>query len=209
MGNNELKRSIEALIFVADSPVTPVLLSDVLGALDEQAIRDMVEELRSEYEEVGHAFTIEEIAGGFQFVTRPKYAPFLKRLYEQESLERLSRPGLETLAIIAYQQPLTRAEAERIRGVNCDGVVRTLLERNLIKIVGRRDAVGRPFTYGTTEEFLERFGLGSLTDLPRLRRWEAEVEALERTEQERAAVSHEPELDGTPELATEEVAEDG
>ena len=132
-------------------------------------IRDLVYELKNEYEIQKRSFTIAEIAGGFQLVTDSYYAPWIKRLLIKEKTQRLSMPAMETLAIIAYKQPLTKSEMETIRGVNIDGVIENLLEKNLIKTSGRREAPGRPFIYTTTDEFLVHFGLKSLEDLPKLK----------------------------------------
>lgn len=172
MTKEEAKRIIEALLFATNKPVSindmVTALEDV-DAVDAALVRDLLGELNSEYEAQNRSFGIAEIAGGFQLVADAYYAPWIKKLLNREKAQRLSAPALETLAIIAYKQPVTRSEIEGIRGVNVDGVVESLLEKNLIKTSGRREAPGRPFVYAVTEEFLVHFGLRSLEDLPKLK----------------------------------------
>jgi len=168
MDNDQAKRIIEALLFVSDKPVSIDALKDVLKEVDPTEIRARVEELNGEYSAEGRSFGIKEIAGGFQMLTNPLYSRWIAALYKRPS-DRLSGPSLETLAIIAYRQPITRADIEAIRGVNIDGVVKTLEDRNLIKTKGRVDGPGRPILYGTTSEFLQHFGLKSLEELPKLK----------------------------------------
>ncbi len=161
------KQLVEGLLFASEAPLPAEQLADVLE-LPAGEIRALVEQLRQEYVEQRRALTILEVAGGFQMATVPDVAPWIRKCYRQAHKERLSKPALETLAIIAYKQPLTRAEMEAIRGVNVDGVIESLLEKNLIRIMGRKEAPGRPILYGTTKDFLQYFGLNSLIDLPRL-----------------------------------------
>lgn len=168
MTPEESKRIIEALLFASDQPLSIDQLKEVISETDGKTIRSQVEELKAEYEKENHSFRITEVAGGFQFSTDPTYSSWIKKLYKSRHVDRLSSPSLETLSIITYRQPVTRADIELIRGVNVEGVLKTLLERGLIRIVGRKDVVGRPFVYGTTKEFLEYFGLNSLDDLPKL-----------------------------------------
>lgn len=180
MDKIEVKRVIEALLFASEKPITVDQVRDVLEEYDSKDIRAIALELKAEYETLGRSFKIYEIAGGFQMVTDPSFAEFLKKFYRIKSRDKLTKPALETLAIIAYRQPITRAEIEDIRGVNVDGVVKTLSERFLIKITGRKDAPGKPILYGTTKDFLERFGLNSLLELPRLSEFtEADVDLNE------------------------------
>jgi segregation and condensation protein B len=165
-------------------------MKEILGDAVHSDIRALLQELQSEYEEANRGFRLVEIAGGFQLCTTPEVASWLKKLYASKHKEHLSRPALETLAIVAYKQPLVRAEIEFIRGVNVDGVIKVLLERNLIRIVGRRESPGRPILYGTTNEFLQYFGLNSLEDLPRLGEFteadiKLEVEKLIEKKEER------------------------
>ena len=163
-----IKRVIEALLFVSQKPVALDELRQALDGLDEEAVKGAIEELRENYVKEERSFGIAELAGGYQIVTNPEFAPWINRLFKRDE-PRLSNPSLETLAIIAYRQPLTRSEIEAIRGVNVDGVIKTLLDKDLIKVRGRKDAPGRPITYGTTDEFLKRFGLKGLEQLPKLR----------------------------------------
>lgn len=161
------KKIIEALLFISEKPLTADDFQRALDGMAEDEIRKTIEELRQEYLEHERSFGIAELAGGYQIVTNPEFAPWINKLFKRDET-RLSVPALETLAIIAYKQPLTRNEIERIRGVNVDGVLKTLLDKSLIKIRGRKDAPGRPITYGTTDEFLKRFGLKGLEHLPKL-----------------------------------------
>lgn len=168
MDRKQAKNIIEAMLFVSDKPLFIQEIKGVLEEFDTRQIKDVIVELIKEYEETQRAFTIKEIAGGFQIVTDPMLAPWLKKLYKTSGADRLTGPSLETLAIIAYKQPVTKPEIEAIRGVNVDGVLKTLIEKNLVRIAGRKDTVGRPILYGTTQEFLQYFGLSSLEELPKL-----------------------------------------
>lgn len=168
MSENNLKSVIEALLFVSEKPLTIERIKNVLDNLDSAQIRALIEELKSEYEKSERGLRIFEVAGGFQIITAPSFAPFLKKFFKERHTEKLSKPALETLAIIAYKQPLTRLEIELLRNVNVDGVMKSLLEKNLIRISGRKKAPGRPIVYGTTRQFLEYFGLKSLEELPKM-----------------------------------------
>jgi segregation and condensation protein B len=168
MDNDQAKRIIEALLFVSDKPISIDALKDVLKEMEPTAIRNIVEELNGEYSSQGRSFSIKEIAGGFQMLTDPLYSRWISALYKRPP-DRLSGPSLETLAIIAYRQPITRTDIETIRGVNVDGVLKTLEDRNLIRTRGRVEGPGRPILYGTTNEFLQHFGLKSLEELPKLK----------------------------------------
>jgi len=174
MPAEKLKKIIEALLFVSEKPLTVRQIAEVC---DENAITDIkaaVKSLQEDYNLGERGIHIQEVAGGYRFSTSPDCAEYLKKLYTKRRVFRLSAPALETLAIIAYKQPVTRAEIEFIRGVNVDGVVKTLEERQLIKNKGRKDVLGRPMLYGTTEEFLHYFGLKSLDDLPTLEEFTAQ-----------------------------------
>ncbi len=179
----ELKFILEAILFSAQKPLSLKELREVFaGAVEhaegseaarglkkvkEEQLTTTLEELAREHEASNRSYRLVCVAGGWQFVTQPEYAPWLKALVGHKSRPpRLSQPALETLAIIAYRQPLTRAEIEQVRGVAVDGVMQTLLERGLIEQVGRAEVVGRPMTYGTTGIFLEYFGLRNLEELP-------------------------------------------
>ena len=166
MGETDFKHIVEALLFVADEPLSASKIAQAVTGLDSRQVRRVVEQLRTEYQAEGRAFTIEELAGGFRMLTRTEFHPYLKVLFRQPQETRLSSAALETLAIVAYKQPVNRAEIEVVRGVDCSGVLHTLLEYRLIKIVGRSEELGRPLLYGTTSEFLEHFGLRSIRDLP-------------------------------------------
>ncbi len=168
MDREEAKRVIEALLFISDKPVSIDTLKEVLKDIEPTEVRSVIEELNSEYAKSARSFSIKEIAGGFQILTDPVYSKWISALYKKAP-DRLTGPSLETLAIIAYKQPITRSDIEAIRGVNVDGVLRTLEERSLIRTRGRVDAPGRPILYGTTTEFLQHFGLKSLEELPKLK----------------------------------------
>ena len=165
LGEDELPRALEAVLFCAGEPVTIRELEELLefGVHD---VRSAVEKLREEYIDMGRSFRIEDISGGVQIMTVPQYDPWLRRLHTKQSSSRLSPAALETLAIIAYKGPITKAELENIRGVQCSPTIKTLLDRNFIRISGKAPGLGRPFLYHTTPLFLESFGLGSLKDLP-------------------------------------------
>lgn len=158
---------VEALLFASDAPLTAGDLARADEALDEEAVEAAIQELRLEYERSQRAVQIFEIAGGYQLLTRPEFAPYLERFGTVAQSGRLSPAALEVLAIIAYRQPIGRAEIEEIRGVGSSGVLRTLQDRGLIDAVGRGEGLGRPLLYGTTDRFLEHFGFRSLEDLPR------------------------------------------
>lgn len=168
MDDKELKRIIEAILFVSDKPVTLAEIKEVIEEADLGLIKQAVYSLKEEYESLNRGLRINEVAGGFRIATDASLAIWLNRLYKSRFTEKLTKPSLETLSIIAYKQPITRVEIEQIRGVNVDGVIKTLLERELIRIVGRKETLGRPLLYGTTNQFLEYFGLNSLSELPRL-----------------------------------------
>ncbi len=174
MDRSALKPVIEAVIFSADSPMSFERIAGVMESEDRDELRAALKELVEDYQDSGRGIYIEEVAGGFQLRTRPEHAPWIRRLFKI-GVQRVSRAALETLSIVAYRQPLTRAELEEIRGVDSAGVLRTLLEKRLVKIVGRQDAPGRPVVYGTTKEFLETFSLKDLSSLPTLK----EIESLE------------------------------
>jgi len=168
MERDQAKNIVEAMFFVSDKPLFINEIKGVLEEFNSQEIKDIISELAKEYEDMSRSFRIKEIAGGYQVVTDPSLAPWLKKLYKTSGSDRLSGPSLETLAIIAYKQPVTKPEIEAIRGVNVDGVLKTVIEKNLVRIAGRRETVGRPILYGTTSEFLQYFGLNSLKELPNL-----------------------------------------
>lgn len=168
MPEDNIKPVIEAMLFSSEKALTLEQIRNVLDSLQTDQIRKLLEELKLEYEQSNRGIRIQEVAGGFQMVTHPNFAPFLKKLYKQRHVERLSKPALETLAIIAYKQPVTKLEIESLRDVNIDGVIKHLLDKNLIRIAGRKKAAGRPYVFGTTRQFLEYFGLKSLEELPKI-----------------------------------------
>jgi segregation and condensation protein B len=163
----QLSRMIEALLFASEAPLSASDLARVAEALDEEQVEAAIAALREEYDAEDRAFGVYEIAGGYQLLTKPEYAHVLERFDTVPVTTRLSTAALETLAIVAYRQPVGRAEIEEIRGVGAGGVLKTLSERNLIEVVGRGEGLGRPLLYGTTRFFLEHFGLRSLEELPR------------------------------------------
>ncbi len=172
---------LEALLFVAEEPLTLSKLQEILTDAEVAQTEASVRELSLRYEAEGRGIIVQEVAGGFRLATRPDVHPWIQRL-QQVKPARLSRAALETLAIVAYRQPITRAEIEAIRGVAVDGVLRTLLERELVRMMGRKAEAGRPMLYGTSQQFLEQFGLRELGDLPTLR----EINELIGTTESRA-----------------------
>ena len=166
-GSAELKAIIEALIFASPDPLTLKAIYKLLDTEPREDVQAAIAELKQDYERPG-GLQLVEVAGGYQIVTRPDLHEWVRRLFHERSTQRLSVQALETLAVVAYRQPVTSLEITEIRGVNTAGVLNTLLERHLIKIVGRKAVVGRPFMYATTKEFLIRFGLNDLSDLPKV-----------------------------------------
>lgn len=164
---SDLKAIIEALIFASPEPLTLKALAKVLDTEPKEDVAAAVEALKQDYERPG-GLQMVEVAGGYQIVTRQELHEWVRRLFNERTTQKLSVAALETLAVVAYKQPVTGPEVAEIRGVNAIGVISTLMERKLVKIVGRKQVVGRPFLYGTTREFLERFGLNDLSDLPRV-----------------------------------------
>jgi len=162
----ELKGVVEALLFASDRPLSSTQLAELSGAADGHEARRIVTELQAEYDSAGRAFCIEETGGGFRFASRPQYHRWISKLKKDQQVESLSQAALETLAIVAYRQPIMRAEIEDIRGVQCDYILRSLMEKGLVRVAGRSDELGRPLLYGTTRKMLEVFGLRSLEDLP-------------------------------------------
>ncbi|MGQ9810500.1 MAG: SMC-Scp complex subunit ScpB [bacterium] len=163
---DELKRIVEALLFATSEPLTPERIASIVSGVKKEDIEQAINELSEEYDGAGHSFQLVRAAGGFQVTTREDYSVWVSRLHDDRARQKLSKPALETLAIIAYKQPVLRSTIEAMRGVNVDGVLRTLMERNLIRIVGRAEGPGRPLLFGTTRQFLVYFGLNKLTDLP-------------------------------------------
>ena len=160
-------RIVEAILFASDAPLSPGEIARADEVLDEDRVEAALTVLRTEYDDSGRAFELREVADGVQLMTRPEFAPYLERFDTVPRSSRLSGPALEALAIVAYRQPISRIEVEYVRGVNSTGVIRTLLDRELITAVGRGEGVGRPVLYGTTRKFMEHFGFPSMEHLPR------------------------------------------
>ena len=164
----DLHQRVEAALLTTQRPLSAGKLAEALELDASSPVREAIERLNGEYEQTGRSFRIEQVAGGYQVVTLPEYANVLEALHKTRSKSTLSPAALETLAIIAYKQPILRAEIEAIRGVACGEVLRSLMDRHLVKIAGRAEEIGRPILYGTTKTFLETFGLASLNDLPKV-----------------------------------------
>jgi segregation and condensation protein B len=173
----ELKAIVESLLFVSSEPLSIQRLLAVIGDVTKAEVTQALRSLGEELEQEGRGLRLAEVAGGFRLLTKQEYAGWIKRLDKSKSTAKLSRSALESLAIIAYKQPIVRSEIEEIRGVETSGVVRTLLERKLVRIVGRKEVPGRPIMYGTTKYFLEHFGLNDLSQLPPLREFKELGEA--------------------------------
>ena len=173
-----VKQILEALLFATDEPLSVKAMIEIFGdfegplpqkRINEQVILDGIEQLNKEYGETRRSMQIVKVAGGYQFATLPQYATWLGKMVKERGKRKLSVSALESLAVIAYKQPVTKPEIESIRGVNADYVIHTLLERTMITIVGRAATPGRPLLYGTTKDFLKHFGLNDLSDLPKPR----------------------------------------
>ena len=164
-----LKGILEAILFVSGEPLSVDRMLGAVEGVDRAELTSALRALQADYAAEGRGLQLVEVAGGFQIATRPDCAPWIKRLERAKEGARLSRSAMETLAIVAYKQPVVRAEIEQIRGVDSAAVLKTLLERRLVRIVGRKDAPGRPIMYGTTRQFLQAFGMKDLSDLPALR----------------------------------------
>lgn len=162
-----VEQIVEAVLFASDAPLRADEIARADEGLDEDRVEAAVQHLRQLYEQTGRAFEVVEVAGGYQLLTRPEFAPYLDRFDTIPRPTRLSGPALESLAIIAYRQPIGRLEVEYVRGVSSSGVIRTLQDRGLVEVVGRGEGIGRPLLYGTTSRFLEHFGFESLASLPR------------------------------------------
>ena len=165
---DELKGIVEALIFASGSPISLSRLASLVGTKSTAAVRRACKELQEEYNTQRRAFALEEIAGGYQLLTRPDFHTWISKLREKQQEDSLSQAALETLTIVAYRQPITRAQIEDIRGVQSGYMLRSLIEKSLVSVVGRSEELGRPLLYGTTKKFLDAFNLASLKDLPKL-----------------------------------------
>ncbi|MCM8757735.1 MAG: SMC-Scp complex subunit ScpB [Candidatus Omnitrophica bacterium] len=179
MSENKLKPLIEAILFSSDKPVLIEDIRNVLKDINPSEIRKIIEELKTDYLNQNRGIRIVELAGGFQMVTSEELSEELKKFYKTQKKERLSRAALETLAIIAYKQPITKLQIESLRGVEVEGLISKLKELGFIRIVGRRKAAGRPYLYGTSRYFLEYFGLNSLEDLSKLEGLDSKILNIE------------------------------
>jgi len=211
----ELKHIVEALIFASDEPIDTQTIVNIIKSVDKEEelelyslVENAIEELNQFYEENGVAFKIIKIAKGYQFATRPEFSRYVGFMNTERRQKRLSQAALETLAIIAYKQPITKPEIERIRGVNADYILSTLLEKNLICIKGRAETVGRPLLYGTTDEFLKYFGISDISDLPKPREIEEILSDEAFLEQKKKLLMNLIE-DEQPELEFDEGEENG
>ena len=214
-GDN-LQAIIEALIFASPEPVTLKTLQKTLDTEPAEVVTAALQALRKEWRDRPGGLELVEVAGGYQIVTRPHLHDWVRRLFHEHTKQRLSVPALETLAVVAYRQPVTGPEIAAIRGVSASGVLGTLIERRLVKVVGRKAVVGRPFLYATTREFLDRFGLKDLSDLPRV---EDMAEALgmeapsalglDGPHDERLPFAEDPEVGAANELASDSDADTG
>jgi segregation and condensation protein B len=210
MDRNEQRRIVEALVLASPEPISAQRLSDLIPYVKPGKAKDLINELNTEYQEQDRAFEIWEVAGGYQIRTRAEFSGYLQKLHRVRPL-RLSRAALETLSIVAYKQPATRGEIEEVRGVECGPVLKSLLDRQLVRIAGHRDVPGKPMVYGTTRRFLEVFGLGSLKDLPALRELDelAREQGLVRPDEaDDDALTDEGAESGGPEIVVPEGALD-
>jgi segregation and condensation protein B len=194
--DQQLKSAIESLLFIAGNPLSLDRFKGIFEEASNEQIEEQMNVLRQEYETRGSGIMLVEVAGGYLLATRPENAAWIRKFRSVKAASRLSKPALETLAIVAYKQPITRTEVEAIRGVNIGGIVRNLMERRLVKIVGKKDVPGKPMLYGTTPEFLQYFGLKDLSSLPTLKEFQ-ELEAGEEVMEEIPA-------EGAETLSTEE-----
>jgi len=197
----EPKQILEALLFASDAPIGLSTLTEVLAGPEAAEVRALLDELAVELQEDNRGVALVEIAGGFQLLSRRECAPWIERMLRSRRKVRLSRAGLETLAIVAYKQPITKTEIDSIRGVDSSGSLHTLLERNLVLIAGRSKGVGRPLLYATSPEFLQYMGINDLTDLPELKELGSILEERERAQMELSdadAVAATTEGSGTP-----------
>ena len=177
---SDLEKAIESIIFVSERPVSLKELSKIFADNSKKELRNSISNLITEWSKLNRGITLEEVSEGYQFRTKPEYSVFIAK-FKAEKPFRLSRAALEVLSIIAYKQPITKIEVEYIRGVDSSGVFGLLLERGYIKISGRKEVLGRPFIYETTDEFLETFGLKNLSDLPTLKELEEIEQSMDKS----------------------------
>jgi segregation and condensation protein B len=214
MDQHQLRAIVEALIFASPEPLTPKMLIKLLSDEPKEDVMAAVAAVQDDYG-TRPGLHVAEVAGGYQITTRPELHEWVRRLFHERTTQKLSVASLETLSVIAYKQPITQAEIAEIRGVNASGVLSTLLERHLVKIVGRKNVVGRPFLYGTTREFLIRFGLKDVTDLPRIEDmaqqlgFEPPAVLMERTVPEEMLPLEEDDANRSDEAPASEAVSDG
>jgi segregation and condensation protein B len=206
--HTDISRDIEALLFASDEPLSLRRLSSLTGISSTGFLKRHIESLNRFYHAQGRSFEIIEVAGGYQMTTLPEFAGIIAQLFKSKRKARLSKPALETLAIIAYKQPISRIAMEQIRGVNCDGVLATLLDRELIEITGRGEGMGKPFLYATTKKFLEYLGLKDHRDLPSMDELERNLELADQIPQrlvpEAEQASEQDEITGDVTTSSEE-----
>ena len=207
MEPTKLKQVITAVLFASEDPVSPRKLSAILDDVPIEAIHAAIDELKEEFKASTPSILVEHVAGGVQLSTNPEYAEYVSRIYSGKRKQRLSKAAMETLAIIAYKQSITRADVENVRGVGCGGVVTTLMERNLVRITGKAKVLGAPFLYGTTPEFLEYLGLNSLKDLPSMEQLEALLAREEEVVAQENAADLAPPEDEVDDASTTEAAD--
>lgn len=212
-GSPDTLRILEAIIFASDELITTARLKAILpGNPDAREIGKMVERINRALQKERHPFEVVDIGGGYQFKTVAYYHPWVRQIFQEKAAKRLSIQALECLSIIAYRQPLSKAEIEGIRGVLSDGAMKTLLEKRLITVVGRSEKAGKPLLYGTTQDFLKYFGLNKIADLPKIEEFEAMVRAkmadlpIEELKQVPTASEQQPEAEGAAEEATFEIS---
>ena len=185
----KLKEIVEVLIFASDTPISVKQIIEVVDHAKPKEIESVIETLNMEYRESGRSFSVVQVAGGYQMVSRESYSQWIRKLFHKKIKTRLSQAALETLSVVAFKQPVSKPEIEAVRGVNCEGVIHTLLERKLINLAGRGEGPGRPLLYKTTAEFLRYFGINDISDLPRPREIEEilkEEKKSEETDDDRA-----------------------
>ncbi len=194
MNADKLKTIVEVLIFASDSPIPVRQIREVIEEAKPKEIENAVDALNTDYRETGRTFSIVQVAGGYQMVSRDSYSQWIRKLFHKKIKTRLSQAALETLSVIAFKQPVSKPEVEAVRGVNCDGVMRTLLERKLITLSGRGEGPGKPLLYRTTPEFLRYFGINDISDLPKPR----EIEEILKEEKKPEEVNALDALEGAP-----------
>ena len=205
--NEDLRKALESLLFITDHPLSLADLCKITGVKDPPRIQALVDEYKLKLDQEGAAVQLLEVAEGYQMATRPTYAPFVRKLFAERMTMRLSTAAHETLSIVAYKQPITRAEIEEIRGVEVIAALETLLEKRLVRVVGRKESVGRPLMYGTTPDFLRHFGLKNLEDLPPLETFVAQLAEQQKAPEPSVEVSSAETETAVPAPSVEPAAE--